>query len=463
MPSITISTGATIDTTGDDYLNFQQTAFIEVGKSVRFNMGPAAVALQDLYQKMGTDLIFRSHDGKEGEWRYWTGRYWAEYHTGELRKDLSHLVGETVNGPQIDILEKTIKLRSSVPWHTFDRQPMLVLKNGTLRLDGKTLTATKGYTKEDYTTFELPLAWKKVPTPRWDTMLHRMLPDPKDRAALQELFGAVFFPSFQMQTVAAIVGKAGSGKSTVTAILRDMLGKERVSAIQACQLSGDHYMAGLVGKFVNLDAESEFIQPADEVLLKRISGGDPVTINQKNKPVYEATLQVKWCMVCEELPKFSSKTEGFWSRLVIIPFDTPIPANEQLPLPVVLDQLRPEYPGIFGWAMDGLQRLLSQSGTRGKAFSRSERAAQILADHRVFSNPLLEWLEQYVVADPDASENRREVYDSYRRWMTQGGHKPLTLQKFNRFLTERGFEDKQTRAGEARQRVWAGLKLARCN
>ncbi len=462
---IPLTIGLTIDPTSLDYLVFSDSSFKKSGNKVSLNIGPCATAIGEFYKTIGYDLVFRAHNATKGEWRYWNGKYWTHYYDNDIRKDIKSLLSIDVVSRQVDEVINTMKLVLSISWDNFDKEPILALTNVVLRLQNGNLTG-ESYDKESYGTFALDVPLQKMDTPQWTTQINRLLPDEDDRKCLQEVFGASLFPSFKMQTMAAIVGKAGSGKSTITAILRDIIGPERVGSIQANQLSESHYLPSLVGKFINLDAESEFIKPEDEVILKRISGGDPVPINQKNQPIYNTVLHTKWVMVGEELPKFSSKTDGFWSRLVIIPFDVAIPPDEQLPMDIVLQKLRQEYPGIFFWALQGLKRLLSKTGTRGGAFTQSKRARDLHEAHKIYSNPFLEWWEEWVISDPSGTIDRTDLYNHYHRWATHGHCMPVHKAKFYKLVKNQGYEVTRMRVGQGtrtdqdRPRVYKGISIS---
>jgi P4 family phage/plasmid primase-like protien len=347
-------------------------------------------------------ICFQAVAPDRGYWRYWDGTHWALYNEVLLEKDLSWLTGNDLNDSQVRRLNRTMKVRLAVPHDKFDQKPIVVFQNCVLEVKGPPLAAgggnrsvaqyQPGFRPEDYITVVVPVEYKSVPTPKWDELLGMILPDEQDRKTLQELFGYCFFPSVQLQVFFALVGDAGTGKSTILAVLSDMLGEERITNIRLSSLHDSHATSGLVGSLVNIDNEAEYLDPKSEANLKGITGGDKVNINPKNLPLYSARLPTKFILVCNEMPKFADRTEGVWSRLVQLPMCNKIPEGIRKEIGTVLQDLRPEYPGILHWALGGLQRVLKR-GTRASAFTQSEEALCQIAEHKIDSNPFLQWFE----------------------------------------------------------------------
>src|SRR5262249_22117058 len=159
-----------------------------------------------------------------------------------------------------------------------------------------------------------------TPTPFWDDCLARALPDPVDQAAMEETLGYCVFVGYKGQVFFIWHGDGGTGKGLFRRVYEEILGKSRVMGSTIDSIGGDFGLAPLVGKYINIDSESEYLTPKDETTIKRMTGGDPLTINEKNKPQYKAHLPVRLILMCNDLPTFSDKSNAVWQRLVLIPF-----------------------------------------------------------------------------------------------------------------------------------------------
>src|SRR5581483_1452709 len=113
--------------------------------------------------------------------------------------------------------------------------------------------------KEDYVTWFIPLTLGKAEHPSWTKVLDKILPNEQDQRTLQEIFGVCLFPAFCPQAHFTLVGPAHTGKSTITRMLREMVGPGNSSSVSLGSLSKDHAAMGLIGSFVNVDSESGYL------------------------------------------------------------------------------------------------------------------------------------------------------------------------------------------------------------
>ena len=321
-----------------------------------------------------------------------------------------------------------------MPVGRFNQKPIVVFENGVLEAAANTLGIyAPKFQPLDYMTLAVPVALPKTKqeTPNWDAMLDLVLPDPDDQQTLQEMMGYCFFPAIQLECFFTLVGDAMSGKSTILDVLRDMLGKDKVTAMALADLHEKHATAQLVNSLCNIDEEADYLDPKAEGKLKAITGGGTVAIRDLYKPAYTTTLRTKMVLATNEMPRINDRSNGVWSRVVLIPFDHTIPASVRKPKKEIIDSLRPEYPGILRWALDGVLRVMKK-GTRSTAFTQSARAKQLLAEHRRFSDPFLAWWDERVVPVGDAAVEKREVFDDYKRWCDDFGYRATAHGQFGK-------------------------------
>jgi P4 family phage/plasmid primase-like protien len=424
--TITLKPGFTLDALDITAIN----ANCMIGNPARYDTGTAAEVILDLYKQNNANLIFRGHDVNKGEWRYWTGKHWGQYHILALRNDLTRILGPTTTDKRISDLIKAMELRSCKLWAEFDKHPITTFQNCVLTIQDNEIIK-QPFQKKHYCTYQLPIELKRSSTREWQKIITRILPDENDRCTLQELFGYCFFPSLQMQTFFAIQGDAYTGKSTTMAVLRDMLGEERCSSTPLDILNTNHGTSSLLGSWVNFDMESEYLRPEAETMLKAITGGDPVLVNIKHKAMFSTVLPTRMIMSSNNLPRISDKSEGLWSRMVLIPFNVKIPPEERVPIETLLARVRPEYPGILFWALKGLKRILAR-GTRATAFTRSTHAIDAILEHREFSDPFTLWWKTFIALDQAGSLRKDELYSNYTRWADRSKIKCLSLPHWGR-------------------------------
>lgn len=359
-----------------------------------------------------------------------------------------------------------MKITIGKRWDEFDRNPIITFDNVVLTVENQKITRRVKPKLDDYSTHYIPIKWESSKIPIWSRLLEEWLPCKDDQKTLQEMFGLCFFPSVQMQVFFVLYGDAATGKSTVTKILAEILGEDRVSA-QSCTTLGDSFgLSPLLNRFVNIDNESGFLGARAEANLKAIVGGDKLSINIKGMPYVQEALPCRMIADCNELPRYIDKSEGLWSRLVIIPFTQRV--KKQVSSDQIIRSLRPEFGGILNWALKGLTRLLKKDSRRSDSITQSESSTTIKQQHRQASNPVLSWWEACVILENDASMSKTETYQHYKRWCDLNGHRntlshPQFAKEVKKLLQKNGVEKVDARPNMDenmdRPRVWNALQL----
>lgn len=117
-----------------------------------------------------------------------------------------------------------------------------------------------------------------------------------------------------------LTGKGNNGKGTFQDLLKNLVGEGNYSTLRPEQFKGFE-LGSLVGKTLNIgdDIENNFLPEVSN--LKTITSGDALTINEKYGRVYELELKLLCMFSANEIPKTKDRTNGWYRRLCIIPFD----------------------------------------------------------------------------------------------------------------------------------------------
>jgi phage/plasmid-associated DNA primase len=97
-------------------------------------------------------------------------------------------------------------------------------------------------------------------------------------------------------------------------------------------------------------------------MLKAITGGDLVQLQEKYKNPFSYRPTVKLIFSVNRLPNIKDTTYGFERRVDIVPFKIrfvrkPVNPNEKKLIPDIKNKLLDELGGIFAFAIEGLKRL----------------------------------------------------------------------------------------------------------
>jgi len=137
-----------------------------------------------------------------------------------------------------------------------------------------------------------------------------------------QVIGHLFTSGNPEPVLLIIVGIEGSGKSTFAKIITEIFGKEKVSNVDVVDFDKPHHTEDFLGKLFNISTEADQIIINNSGLFKRVSGGDPVTINPKGKKVYNIPFEevLKLILVCNNMPKFKNIDNAFLQRPIFIEF-----------------------------------------------------------------------------------------------------------------------------------------------
>ena len=300
----------------------------------------------------------------------------------------------------------------------------IAFQNGLLKLNEELDPAFCERTPEWFSPNCLPFDYKDDATcPSWRQFLKEIFPNDSDTVNLvQEMFGYLLTSDTRQQRFFVFTGNGANGKSVLLAILRELLGPDNVAHQSLSALAGEFGLAPLVGKLANISAEMES-RGFDEEMVKKLVGGDPVTVNRKHRDQRTYKLVARLVFATNNLPRFSDRSQGMWRRSIIIPCPVTIPLEKQdLQLP---ERLRQELPGIFNWAVEGLRRLRARG-----LFTLPAVSVAALKEHQRDSNPARVFLTEHYEVVPGERVPKKAIYARYRDWCREVGVEPLDASAF---------------------------------
>jgi len=336
-------------------------------------------------------------------------------------------------------------------------QNMLAFENGIVDLNELVANGTAQllpHTPKLFTLFAFDHEYDPhADCPRWKEFLAQVLPDVEVTGMLQEVFGLCLLADMSLQVFFVFVGEGANGKTVAATVLRGMIGNENVSALPLELLDDKHNVVALRGKLLNISPEIGDIDKTCEGMLKAIVGGDPITFDQKYKPVITECPTARLLIITNELPRFRDRSQGLWRRIIVVPFPVVIPEDERDPN--LADELCNELPGVFNWAVEGLRRLRG----RGR-FDIPDACRQAAEEHRRDCNPARAFLEDKYEARADHQIGAQQLYTRYAEHCKQNGYSPLGEANFGKELKRvfPGMEKRRCRGADGkREAYYVGL------
>lgn len=337
---------------------------------------------------------------------------------------------------------------------------MIPLRNGLL------CTKTRVFypaTPRFFTLFALCFDYDaSAPSPtRWITFLSDLFgEDYASIKLLQQWFGYCLLGRTDQQKALLIIGPARGGKGTLARILQALLGRSNVCSPTLSSLGTQFGLQPLIGKLLaiisdaRLGGRADIHSVAENIL--RVTGEDGVSIPRKFLQDYTATLQARIMVLSNEAPRFSDASSALIRRFLVLQLNRSFLGNEDIGL---TDALLSELPGIFLWALDGLDDL-NDAGR----FIQPEAGADLIEDMVGMASPVRVFLDESCELDPASEIPCRRLFEAWQEWCARSGRQHAgNLQVFGRdlraVLPSLRTANRRDMAG-GRERFYTGIRLA---
>ena len=332
----------------------------------------------------------------------------------------------------------------------FNRNPYLVnVRNGLLDIRDMSF---KEHTPSYLSTVQLNVEYNpQVDCPQFKKFLNEVL-DCKLIPLVQEIVGYLLTTNTASQKAFVFWGPARTGKSTLLWVVEYLLlGKKNVSNIPWQEIGDKFKTAELLGKLANVFSDLPSKSIDDTGIFKVVTGEDYLMADKKNKNPFKFKPFARLVFSCNELPRnYVDRTEGFYRRLIIVPFNRQIEKNK---IDKALKyKFQREKEGILNWALEGLKRLYENNFE----FSENELTDGVKKEYKRENNNVISFVEECCELDGLFSCSRIELYEAYKEFCVEAGLKALSQIKFNKEL-EGNFNITRSRSGKLRS--WNGVRI----
>lgn len=254
----------------------------------------------------------------------------------------------------------------------------------------------------------------------------------------QQLFGIWLTGNTDFQYLVFAFGSGANGKSTIFNIIQWLMNGEDPDKkgypntngyfvkfdIQALLVqktknnTADQNMASLQGTRLAIASELPSKASLNENLVKDITGGDPIMARMLYGEPYSFYPTHNTIIFGNHKPIVKDASEGFWRRVLLLPFEVTIPENDRKPMSQIINELKPEFSGIFNWAVEGYKDYKEN----GLFIPDAVKIAT--EEYRSESNELLEFLEDstdYIIKkeNDDIKHELKEIFYEFAKWISE--------------------------------------------
>jgi putative DNA primase/helicase len=284
--------------------------------------------------------------------------------------------------------------------------------------------------------------------PRWRAFLELILPDPEVRACVQRLFGAMLFGRNESQIAVIFRGPGGNGKSTLLAVLKQVLGA-RDGYAETCRAellirtrdrgagAATPEEVSLPGARVYIATETNERDELDAAKIKGLTGGDRRQSRANYaKEFFEWTPRGIPILSCNRVPQIRDADDGLRRRLIFVPFEVNLaglPVSLRRAQAEVVAELVAEGSGILNWLLEGFSEFMHR-GIDPPA-TMLEMKAEALAE----SDPLPLFLGDLTVAAADRRIPVPDLNKVFQTWCEEDGHRAIPRHRVGARMRELGF------------------------
>lgn len=411
------------------------------------------------------------YDWRRNRWLIWSGHHWAEDPNGAIHRlardtaefrylwarkveDLkarAQMSRWAIGSEQRNRLDATLALARSEDsladrGDRWDADPYLLgCPNGVVRLDsGKVWPGAP----HDRITLQVATDFDPSQTcRRWERFLREVFQNDEELIAfVHRAIGYSLTADTREQCLFICCGKGANGKTTLTRVLRHILGTYAADTpFTTLELrsraSIPNDVAALAGKRLVTASECSEASRLNEARVKALTGGDDVTARFMHCEWFTFRPVAKFWLSVNHKPRVRDDSEGFWRRVRLVPFLRQFKGeDDDRDLEA---KLLAEAPGILAWAVRGCLSW-KKVGLRAP-----ETVTKATSDYRAESDPLAEFLEESCVPAPGASVRASEFYSEYRQWAERQkmrDREQLSRTAFGTRMAER-FERKKRNTG----------------
>ncbi|WP_104086293.1 phage/plasmid primase, P4 family [Arthrobacter sp. GMC3] len=406
-------------------------------------------------------------------WFVWTGSHWAE-DAGDKKSQNSvmatirlmagyaigdkELLGDLVKSQSANGIKGVLQLASSLPGiavhaDELDADPHLLnCANGTLDLHEHKL---RPHDPTDRITKVCRAAYDPSRTASlWNTFLEKSLPDAPVRGYFQRFGGLALIGKVLEHVFTIATGEGRNGKGVAYIAIAHALGDYCLIADPSLfeqvksnpNAASPAFLALRGARFVVL-SETAKTAKVDAALMKRLTGGDPITA----RSLYEKRAVTflpshTSLLVTNHLPTLPADDPAVWDRTRVIPFDVVIPPGERDTR--LGEKLELEADGILTWMVQGL------AAYQANGLGEPEEVLKATSKYAKSQDKVSLFIEEICTDSPaNGGDTTMTLHDAYMNWAaSEGIAKPHLLGStdFGHALDKLGYTKKKTNRGAVR-------------
>jgi len=249
-------------------------------------------------------------------------------------------------------------------------------------------------------------------------------------------------PIYRSDIGVLLYENGGNGKSALLNIFSHFLGTQNITHMTLHEIADDKFMkAQLYGKLANIcgDIDSKAINNTG--IIKNLTGVEPIQAQFKGIDSFSFQSFAKLMFSANKLPKTIDKTNGWFRRWFIIPFEKSIPEEKKIERSELDKRLTnpKELSGLLNLVLEAVKKL-EKSGYK---FTIPETAKKAIDEYQLASDDLAQFIQEHCVVNKSRNIKVRwtHFYSCFKDWfISENNEIPDSKKIIQERLAEKGFK-----------------------
>lgn len=268
-----------------------------------------------------------------------------------------------------------------------------------------------------------------------DKMLNRVfLADREVINLFEEMLGATLLKHSKYQKAFLFYGGGSNGKSTILDLIKTFLGGRNYSAIALEKVTDRFNTAELENKLANIGDDIDNVTIKDTGTLKKLFSGNSIMVERKGERPYTIEPYATHIYSCNNIPRSFDKSDGFYRRWIMIPFDAKFTTDDEDYDPLIGEKITTDeaLSYLLNLAIRGARRLI----TRGK-FTEPRKVKIALNKYKIDNSTVLTYLDDNLLSVTELLEKPKDVlYSEFVDWCKLSGIKTSNITGKKAFYRE---------------------------
>jgi len=273
---------------------------------------------------------------------------------------------------------------------------------------------------------------------------------------LYEIIAYCLIPDYPIHRLFCFIGAGLNGKSCFLTLLRNFIGTENCCTTELDTLLNSRFeITRLHKKLVCIMGETNFNEMQKTSILKKLTGGDLIGFEYKNKNPFDEINYAKILIATNNLPTTNDKTIGFYRRWMIIDFPNSFSEEKD----ILLDIPKEEYNALANKCCFILKNLL-----KNRKFINEGSIEERKEKYESKSDFLSEFIKKFTIEDSFGYITKSDFFKKFSGWCKENRHREMAENSIGISMKKLGIETLKkyfdwAYDGKGGQlRCWGGIK-----